>query len=252
MRCTACARRRQAGSVAWWRERGARRNPCGARGRARADPVRRQRALFRRAAPRAWRQSPIPAPRRGRRRARLLAALGPEALHARLADVDPGTAARLRPSDSQRIARACEVWRGTGKGLAAWQGSAGVGAGGAASRDPARSAARRAAQRDRRPVRRDARRRRDRRSARAAGARARPSLPAMRAHGVPELGAYLRRDAHPRRGRRAHAARHRPVHQAPGDLVPAPHAWQTSPTGIRSMRVSRLSRNFRKANEAKS
>ncbi len=50
----------------------------------------------------------------------LLAELGPEALHARLWHVDPETAASLNPGDSQRIARAWEVWRGTGSGLAAW------------------------------------------------------------------------------------------------------------------------------------
>jgi len=50
----------------------------------------------------------------------LLAAIGPNALHARLADADPATAATLRPNDSQRIARAWEVLRGTGQGLAAW------------------------------------------------------------------------------------------------------------------------------------
>ncbi len=51
----------------------------------------------------------------------LLTDLGPHGLHARLAVVDPHTAARLRPADAQRIARAWEVWRGTGRGLAAWQ-----------------------------------------------------------------------------------------------------------------------------------
>lgn len=51
----------------------------------------------------------------------LLAEHGPHGLHAALAKVDQATAARLRPSDSQRVARAWEVWRGTGRGLAAWQ-----------------------------------------------------------------------------------------------------------------------------------
>lgn len=50
----------------------------------------------------------------------LLAELGPEALRRKLAEVDPDTAARIRPQDSQRIARAYEVWRGTGRGLAYW------------------------------------------------------------------------------------------------------------------------------------
>jgi len=36
------------------------------------------------------------------------------ALHARLADVDPGRAARLKPNDSQRIQRALEIYEATG------------------------------------------------------------------------------------------------------------------------------------------
>ncbi|MGZ8993592.1 MAG: tRNA (adenosine(37)-N6)-dimethylallyltransferase MiaA [Burkholderiaceae bacterium] len=36
------------------------------------------------------------------------------ALHARLADVDPRTAARLKPNDSQRIQRAFEIYEATG------------------------------------------------------------------------------------------------------------------------------------------
>jgi tRNA dimethylallyltransferase len=124
---------------------------------------------------------------------RMLAEEGPAALHAALAKVDQATAARLRPSDSQRVARAWEVWRGTGRGLAAWQ------AAGAASRapwrfsaillDPPRDALRAAI------ATRFA-------AMLAAGALAEarallalgldPALPAMRAHGVPELAAYLR------------------------------------------------------------
>jgi len=41
------------------------------------------------------------------------------AMHARLAEVDPATAARLQPNDSQRIQRALEVWRGSGTPLSA-------------------------------------------------------------------------------------------------------------------------------------
>src|SRR6185312_968497 len=51
----------------------------------------------------------------------MLATLGAPALHAALEHADPATAARLNPHDSQRLARAWEVWRGTGTGLAAWQ-----------------------------------------------------------------------------------------------------------------------------------
>jgi tRNA dimethylallyltransferase len=45
----------------------------------------------------------------------------PEALHAELARRDPLTAARLRPSDPQRIVRALEVLDATGRPLAEWQ-----------------------------------------------------------------------------------------------------------------------------------
>jgi len=41
--------------------------------------------------------------------------MGWPALHAELARVDPVTAARLAPADSQRIARALEVWRVSGR-----------------------------------------------------------------------------------------------------------------------------------------
>lgn len=54
----------------------------------------------------------------------LLAGEGPAALHARLMDADPATAATLRPSDGQRLARAWEVWRGTGQGMVAWHAKA--------------------------------------------------------------------------------------------------------------------------------
>ncbi|MEN9630780.1 MAG: tRNA dimethylallyltransferase MiaA [Pseudomonadota bacterium] len=43
------------------------------------------------------------------------------ALHAELARVDPATAARLPPGDSQRIQRALEVYRLTGRPLSQWQ-----------------------------------------------------------------------------------------------------------------------------------
>jgi len=46
------------------------------------------------------------------------------ALHAELAKVDPRAARRIAPGDSQRIQRALEVWRLTGKPLSALQGAA--------------------------------------------------------------------------------------------------------------------------------
>ena len=45
------------------------------------------------------------------------AALGWPAMHAKLAAVDPATAARLAPNDSQRIQRALEVWHASGQPL---------------------------------------------------------------------------------------------------------------------------------------
>ena len=124
----------------------------------------------------------------------LLHELGAPALHAQLAAVDPATATRLKPNDSQRIARAWEVWRGTGTGLTAWQAQRGEKAPWrftAILLDPPRDALRSAI------------------ATRFAAMLADgaldevrvllaqdldPTLPAMRAHGVPELSAYLRNE----------------------------------------------------------
>ncbi|MDP6346387.1 MAG: tRNA (adenosine(37)-N6)-dimethylallyltransferase MiaA [Alphaproteobacteria bacterium] len=62
----------------------------------------------------------IPAEVRAEAR-RWLRDLGPEGLHAALAERDGEMAARLRPSDSQRLARAYEVVLATGVSLAEWQ-----------------------------------------------------------------------------------------------------------------------------------
>ncbi len=50
--------------------------------------------------------------------------LGWPAMHALLAQVDPTTAARLAPGDSQRIGRALEVWTATGQTLSSFHQSA--------------------------------------------------------------------------------------------------------------------------------
>ena len=50
--------------------------------------------------------------------------LGWPALHAKLATVDPATAARLAPGDSQRIGRALEVWTSTGQTLSSFHDTA--------------------------------------------------------------------------------------------------------------------------------
>ena len=52
------------------------------------------------------------------------ARLGWPALHAELAQVDPQTAARLAPGDSQRIGRALEVWTATGQSLSSFHQNA--------------------------------------------------------------------------------------------------------------------------------
>ncbi|MEP6831093.1 MAG: tRNA (adenosine(37)-N6)-dimethylallyltransferase MiaA [Rhizomicrobium sp.] len=67
---------------------------------------------------------PVPAQIRTDARA-LLVQIGVEALHARLAERDPLTAAQLRPSDPQRTLRAYEVFEATGRPLAQWQRDAG-------------------------------------------------------------------------------------------------------------------------------
>jgi tRNA dimethylallyltransferase len=122
----------------------------------------------------------------------MLAELGPSGLHAALGKVDQATAARLRPSDSQRLARAWEVWRGTGRGLAAWQAEG-------AHAAPWRFSAVLLA-----PLREELRAAITGRFARMldqgaleevralAALGLDPALPAMRAHGVPELSAHLR------------------------------------------------------------
>lgn len=122
----------------------------------------------------------------------LLAEQGPVALHASLAKVDPATAARLRPGDSQRVARAWEVWRGTGRGLVAWQSAKGERAPwrfSAILLDPPREDLRAAiAGRFGRMLAEGALE--EVRGLLALGLD--PALPAMRAHGVPELSAHLR------------------------------------------------------------
>ncbi len=122
----------------------------------------------------------------------LLAEHGPHGLHAALAKVDQATAARLRPSDSQRVARAWEVWRGTGRGLAAWQAETPVPAPWrftAILLDPPRDLLR-AAIAQRLDAMLEAGVVEEVRNFLALGLD--PALPAMRAHGVPELATHLR------------------------------------------------------------
>jgi tRNA dimethylallyltransferase len=181
----------QAGSVAWWREaalaamdaaRDAGRVPilCGGTG------------LYFASLTDGIADIPDPGPEaRAEARARL-ATEGPAALHDALARVDPATAGKLRPTDSQRIARAWEVWRGTGRGLAAWQDMTQTPAPwrfSAILLDPPREALR-AAIAGRFAAMLDLGALDEVRALLALSLD--PALPAMRAHGVPELSAYLR------------------------------------------------------------
>jgi tRNA dimethylallyltransferase len=122
---------------------------------------------------------------------RRLAEQGSAALHAVLAEVDPATAARLRATDSQRIARAWEVWRGTGRGLASWHATCAAPADwrfSAILLDPPREHLR-AAIASRFDAMLEAGAVAEVRDLLALGLD--PALPAMRAHGVPELRACL-------------------------------------------------------------
>ena len=120
----------------------------------------------------------------------LLGQIGPVALHARL---DEATASRLKPQDSQRIARAYEVLRGTGQGLAYWQARATSGLQGWHLKmlllDPPRAELRAAL-----TTRFDAMLKAGAiDEVKALLAQDLPSdLPLLRAYGVPELAAYLR------------------------------------------------------------
>ena len=180
------------GSVAWWRAAAlAAMTAAGAAGRL---PILcGGTGLYLRALTDGLSAIPDPGAAARQEARRWLSELGPAGLHARLAEADPATAARVRPSDPQRVARAWEVWRGTGRGLAAWQ-QAGV-EGPAPWRfaaillDPPRDALREAIGRRWQAM-----------LAQGAVEEVRgllalgldPALPAMRAHGVPELAAQLR------------------------------------------------------------
>jgi len=135
---------------------------------------------------------PIPAQIRNAVRARL-ASDGPEALHAELTRRDPAAAARLMPGDRSRVTRALEVVLATGRSIVQWH----------EANMPASVDAARAAKLFLMPDRDALLRRIDARfdAMMAAGAldevralAARhldPSLPAMKAHGVPWLIRHL-------------------------------------------------------------
>ena len=182
----------EAASVAWWRER-ALAEMAAARAAGRLPILCGGTGLYFKALTEGLSDIP-PVPEAARAEARgLLAGEGPAALHARLAAVDPESAARLQPGDSQRLARAWEVWRGTGRGIAAWQ-TAAPGQPPAPYEfsalhvDPPREALR-AAIGARWAAMLRAGAVEEVRALRALALD--PALPAMRAHGVPEISAML-------------------------------------------------------------
>ncbi len=187
----------EAASVAWWREQ-ALAEMAAARAAGRLPILCGGTGLYFRALTEGLTEIP-PVPAVAREEARhLLSAEGPAALHARLLAADPDSAATLRPSDGQRLARAWEVWRGTGRGMAFWHREGGTGPAmlrdvpwrfAAIRLDPPRDALRAAI------GLRWAAMLRGGAEAEVAALLARgldPALPAMRAHGVPELGAVQR------------------------------------------------------------
>ncbi|TCI00086.1 tRNA (adenosine(37)-N6)-dimethylallyltransferase MiaA [Roseococcus sp. SYP-B2431] len=175
----------RAGHVAWWREAA-----LAEMARARLPILCGGTGMYLRALTQGISALPeVSAAAREEARA-LLGELGPGGLHAKLHPEDSA----LRPSDSQRIARAYEVWRSSGRSLASWQRAAPVLPAApyrfrAILLDPPRGALREAI------VARWA-------AMMAGGAVAEvaalleqhldPALPAMRAHGVPEVAAMLR------------------------------------------------------------
>jgi tRNA dimethylallyltransferase len=119
--------------------------------------------------------------------------LGRDALHVELVARDPAMAARLGPADPQRIVRALEVIDATGVSLAEWQG------GNAAPLLAPGDALRLVIAPEREPLYAAIDARFDRMIEQGALDEVRallalkldPGLPAMRAHGVRELAAYL-------------------------------------------------------------
>lgn len=175
----------RAGHVAWWREAA-----LAEMARARLPILCGGTGMYLRALTRGISALPEVTPEARDEARTLLAELGPEGLHTRLHPEDSA----LRPSDSQRIARAYEVWRSTGHSLASWQREAPLLPPApyrfrAILLDPPRDTLREAI--------------RARWAAMMAGGAIEevaalmeqhldPALPAMRAHGVPEVAAMLR------------------------------------------------------------
>jgi len=182
---------KEPGSVAWWRAE-ALAAMDEARANGRIPILTGGSGMYFAALTQGIAEIPGPGPEARAEARALLEKLGPEELHAGLTKVDPATAARLNPRDSQRIARAWEVWRGTGIGLAAWQNRRGEPARwdfAAILLDPPRDTLRAAiATRFQTMIEQGAIQEVEALLTQNLD----PALPAMRAHGVPEISAHLR------------------------------------------------------------
>jgi tRNA dimethylallyltransferase len=179
------------GSVAWWRAE-ALKAMDEAQAAGRIPILTGGSGMYFAALTQGIAEIPDPGPEARTEARTLLDRLGPEELHAGLMKVDPATAARLNPQDSQRIARAWEVWRATGLGLAAWQNRRGEPAPwdfAGILLDPPRDTLRAAiATRFEKMVEQGA----IEEVKALLEQNLDPALPAMRAHGVPEIAAYLK------------------------------------------------------------
>ncbi len=121
--------------------------------------------------------------------------LGGAAFRERLAGLDPVAANNLPAGDTQRLIRAYEVVRATGRPIGRWQEAGGEAAPVSFRKHPADAAARGALRRLRCAVSRDDRGRRARRGGGLIARGLDPELPAMKAVGVPELLRHLRGDS---------------------------------------------------------
>ncbi len=121
-------------------------------------------------------------------------ALPVRAAHAMLAVEDPAAAARLAPGDTTRVARALEVVRSTGRPLRDWQAARSGGIGDAVRLSPLILLPPREALTARCDTRFDMMFERGQDEVAALVARGLdPTLPVMRAIGVPEIAAFLAR-----------------------------------------------------------
>lgn len=181
----------QPGSVAWWRE-AALAEMDAARAQGRLPILCGGTGMYLRALLDGLVEVPEPGDAARDWARALVETQGSEAAHALLMQDDPDTAQTLKSGDGQRVARGLEVLRGTGHGLAYWRSQPGLPPAPCRfvsvrlhpPRDRLRASI---AERFSRMMALGAMAEVERLVARGLS----PALPAMRAHGVPELSAVL-------------------------------------------------------------